>query len=240
MSEQKYDKCPHGYGLCECGCGMKTELAKRTYRGRGVFKGEPMRFVSGHQYRMKRLKPRPTPIAIDLNTFAIPLCGEKGDGLVTLVSAEDLDTVVQHRWVAMTVDGITYATTRVVGDRETAVLMHRLILGAGLGEMVDHASGNGLDNRRGNLRLANPSTNAFNSVRKRSISPFRGVFQTKNSGWRASICVGGKTRIIGLYETAVEAAKSYDREARMAHGEFAVLNFPEIGERGDHGSSSKI
>ena len=228
------------HGLCECGCGERTELSWRSDSRRGVIKGQPLRFVNGHQYRMKRQKPRPSPIAIDVNTFAIPLCGSKADGLVSLVSAEDIGLVAQHRWRPMTVDGTTYATTKVAGDREKTVLMHRLILGSGSGEIVDHASGNGLDNRRSNLRHASHSTNAFNSVRKRSVSPFRGVQQVKGSRWRAHICVGGKTRVIGFYETAIEAAKSYDREAREGHGEFAVLNFPEIGERGDYGSPESV
>lgn len=36
-------------GLCECGCGQRTELATRTDRRRGLVAGQPRRFVTGHK-----------------------------------------------------------------------------------------------------------------------------------------------------------------------------------------------
>ena len=42
---------PHGYGLCHCGCGEKTDLAPQTHRSRGWVNGEPVRYVRGHQAR---------------------------------------------------------------------------------------------------------------------------------------------------------------------------------------------
>lgn len=43
-------------GLCACGCGQATSLAKRNYRYMGIMKGEPMRYVvrhgSGHVRRL--------------------------------------------------------------------------------------------------------------------------------------------------------------------------------------------
>lgn len=36
-------------GLCECGCGQKTNLARQDDKKRGYIKGEPVRFVRGHQ-----------------------------------------------------------------------------------------------------------------------------------------------------------------------------------------------
>lgn len=38
--------------LCECGCGEETARAKRTYGYRGV-KGQPLRFVNGHNSRLR-------------------------------------------------------------------------------------------------------------------------------------------------------------------------------------------
>ena len=37
--------------LCECGCGRPVPIAKRTNRSRGHIKGQPIRFVKGHQGR---------------------------------------------------------------------------------------------------------------------------------------------------------------------------------------------
>ena len=43
-----------GRGLCECGCGQKTNLADGNNAAKGWVKGEPVRYVSGHQTRAKR------------------------------------------------------------------------------------------------------------------------------------------------------------------------------------------
>lgn len=46
-------------GLCQCGCGQLAPIATRTVTSRGRFKGQPMRFIRGHNsYGMDRSKPR--------------------------------------------------------------------------------------------------------------------------------------------------------------------------------------
>lgn len=40
-----------GNGLCGCGCGQKTQLAPYADNRRGLKKGEPQRFVNGHNRR---------------------------------------------------------------------------------------------------------------------------------------------------------------------------------------------
>jgi hypothetical protein len=39
---------PVPYGKCHCGCGQKTNLAKKTITAKGIVKGEPMRYLRGH------------------------------------------------------------------------------------------------------------------------------------------------------------------------------------------------
>lgn len=38
--------------LCECGCGEPAPIARRTFTHLGHKKGEPIRFIRGHQMRM--------------------------------------------------------------------------------------------------------------------------------------------------------------------------------------------
>jgi len=38
--------------LCECGCGLPTPVATRTKTGRGQIKGQPLRFINGHNSRL--------------------------------------------------------------------------------------------------------------------------------------------------------------------------------------------
>jgi len=46
------------YGYCQCGCGEQTKLAKVTSRRDGHVKGEPLRFVHGHNGRVADATPR--------------------------------------------------------------------------------------------------------------------------------------------------------------------------------------
>lgn len=43
--------------LCECGCGAPAPFAKATSRRKGHVKGEPTRFISGHNNRGKAKSP---------------------------------------------------------------------------------------------------------------------------------------------------------------------------------------
>lgn len=40
-------------GLCQCGCGEKTRVAKHTDRRAGQFRGQPLAYVNGHNLRGK-------------------------------------------------------------------------------------------------------------------------------------------------------------------------------------------
>lgn len=110
-----------------------------------------------------------------------------------------------------------YARGRVDGE---FVYMHRLLTEAPDGIDVDHANGNGLDNRRGNLRLATRSQNQGN-MRTRRGKRFKGVTFYKRTGkWMARI----QHRHLGYFETEEEAAAAYNEAAAETWGEFARLN----------------
>jgi hypothetical protein len=101
-------------------------------------------------------------------------------------------------------------------------------------KLVDHKSGDGLDNRRGNLRQATTAQNAINKrVSKNSETGFKGVTLNKKTGrFYARISIGGRTRHLGAFATAESAALRHDEMARTTYGDFACLNFPAEGERG--------
>jgi hypothetical protein len=108
----------------------------------------------------------------------------------------------------------------------TPVYMHKLIRPS-LG-MVDHEDGNGLNNRRSNLRPATKSQNAMNNARAVGASGYRGV-TVRGPSFRALLSYNNKRIHIGTYDTAEEAARAWDKAAKEMHGPFAVLNFPEEG-----------
>jgi len=43
-------------GYCECGCGQKTSIAPSSNRRTGAVRGQPRRFVQGHQSRGKSIR----------------------------------------------------------------------------------------------------------------------------------------------------------------------------------------
>ncbi len=97
---------------------------------------------------------------------------------------------------------------------------------------VDHRNGNTLDNRRGNLRPATRYTQAANTLKKRTVAPYKGLSPTIRGTWTASIRADGRRKNLGHFKNPVEAAKAYDAAARAIHGEFACVNFPIGDERG--------
>ena len=160
------------------------------------------------------------------DTYLIRLT--KGHG--TIISAVDAD-LAALTWTALLTPYTVYACRQTPrGDgKQQMVKLHReilaLMLGRDLlaGEEVDHINGNGLDNTRGNLRLATHAENMANS-RKRldNTSGFKGVhWVERKRKWCAQIRFGGKPKHLGLFTSKEAAYAAYCDAAEKYHGEFA-------------------
>ena len=106
------------------------------------------------------------------------------------------------------------------------IYMHREIMNCPGGLEVDHIDGNGLNNRKQNLRVCTRQQNAMNMKRHTdSTSAYKGVHRNKRDGnWCAQIMVNGKKKHLGYYNEIEVAARVYNRAAEKIHGDFANLN----------------
>lgn len=111
------------------------------------------------------------------------------------------------------------------GKRKTYAL-HRLILDAQKGEMVDHRNQDRLDNRRENLRKCTATQNSANmKLSTLNTTGFKGVTYKKDFGkYRACIRINKISKHLGYFTTAKEAALVYNKKALEIFGEFAWLN----------------
>ncbi len=158
-------------------------------------------------------------------------------GMVALVDEEDAARVLARGPWAAQVGAGTYArNVKYLGGGaanpvKSSILMHSLITGW---PYVDHINGDGLDNRRRNLREATHALNMRNKrLYRNNTSGFKGVFRNTEKGraWGARIRLDGRTRRLGNYDTPEDAARAYDAAARKLFGEFGAFNFPLPGER---------
>lgn len=111
--------------------------------------------------------------------------------------------------------------------------IHREILNPPPGKQVDHINGNGLDNRRSNLRLATKSQNMANvRLTKSNKSGVKGVhWRNREKRWVAQLTFQGKTTQLGYFRNIQDAQKKYDDEALKFFGEFAKTNRDLIQEK---------
>ena len=162
------------------------------------------------------------------------------NGWYAVVSARDAPAVRDFSWHLKTggAEGKVYtqASVRHADGRKSSVLLHRWIMSARPGEIVDHKNGDTLDCQRSNLRVTSTRGNAMNvthSTNQRR-GGYKGVSWNKNAQkWEASIGAGpvkpsgrrGKIHL-GLFDDPKRAARVYDAAAKHYFGNLASLNFP--------------
>jgi HNH endonuclease/AP2 domain len=160
-------------------------------------------------------------------------------GLFCLVDDVNYENLSKYNWCAVNVkvksDGRKldrFYAKRVdySSGKPKSTFMHRYILNAPDGLLIDHVNGNSLDNRAVNLRIATKAQNAMNSHCIGKIK-FKGVSLTKSGKYSSKITANWSSKYLGLFNSPEEAARAYDEEARKIHGQFARLNFPNHGER---------
>lgn len=149
-------------------------------------------------------------------------CHSKRDHRLAGVIVDECDVAIlsQRIW-RINILGYVAARNKEHPER-AALLLHRVILGAAAGTIVDHINGNPLDNRRENLRLCSHAENMRNrKVHKNNKLGVKGVHQRRGkNGFCAEIRINGRKLRLGTYMTPEEAHQAYAKASRELHGAF--------------------
>lgn len=151
---------------------------------------------------------------------------ELSRGLRALVDDEDHERLSGYRWFANVKLRTAYAYRTVSLDgKNKNTLLHREIMCAPPGLDVDHINGDGLDNRRENLRICTRAENMRNQTHKAAnkSSQFKGVSWAKQKRkWLAGIRLNERHVFLGYFDREEDARDAYAAAAREAFGDFAA------------------
>ena len=153
------------------------------------------------------------------------------DGYRLIIDAEDEHLLARYTWRALVDRGgkVYFRRKSRAGGKSRSFFLHRTIVNASKGVIVDHHDGDTLNCRRSNLRLGDSILNARNAIKirnRQTTSRFKGVhYRKRERKWKAVIRYDGKQRELGYFSNEVEAAFSYDIASMKYHGDHGRTNF---------------
>lgn len=149
-------------------------------------------------------------------------------GQKVLVDEDDIVLIAEYIWHLHACRNEVYVAAQPgchhAGRKRTFIRLHRLVMGAGPGQQVDHKNLNTLDNRKANLRVCTHTENTWNSrAQSNSRSGHAGVLRSGDR-WSAQIQVHGKHYYLGTYDSIEEAIEVRARAAIEKMGEYARVS----------------
>ena len=146
-----------------------------------------------------------------------------------MVDDEDFEFLNRFKWCAWNPGGNKFYAVRQkegTGHHGVIIKMHKEIMLPPQGKIVDHISGDGLDNRRRNLRICTVAENCYNKTKlPTNPSGFKNVYRSGNQGkWKVEVGKNGVQYFGGVFISKLEAAKKANELMLKLHGEFARLN----------------
>lgn len=149
-------------------------------------------------------------------------------GQLSCIEVEDAEMLGLHNWSASyhRKRENWYAVRNVKGGgrkgKQTTVKVHSVLLPTLEGYVPDHINGNGLDNRRHNLRPATHAQNSQNAkVQRNNKVGLKGVERIYTGRFCAYIRSHGKKKHLGVFDTPEQAHAVYVVAAKEQYGEFA-------------------
>jgi hypothetical protein len=109
---------------------------------------------------------------------------------------------------------------------KTYIYLHRFILNAKKGDIIDHVNRDRFDNRRENLRIASASLNCYNRDVNNNLG--RGIYFDKcGNRYRACISVKNKTLKLGSSKDINKVKMLYNAKAFELYGADAFQHLIE-------------
>lgn len=135
-----------------------------------------------------------------------------------IVDAEDYEWLNQWNW-HISSSGTSEMLYAATGG---GILLHRMLMRVGSDKEIDHINGDGLDDRKANLRPATRAENVCNTLANLpNKTKYRGIVKIDN-GYSARICMRGKRLYLGYFKTQEEASAAYEIAAKEIKGAFYV------------------
>ena len=153
------------------------------------------------------------PLRVDGDVAVIQL----QNGMESIIDLSDYDIANGKNWYASRTGG--YVRTKV---NYKILYLHKLIMAAPIGLVVDHIDGDTFNNRRANLRTASHAENMRNKrMGKRNSSGFKGVyFDPRDQNWRAEITHDMQRHRLGRFDSPEAAYSAYCEANKRLHGDF--------------------
>lgn len=169
--------------------------------------------------RRKKNETRP----VNKSTIRVVL---GSDDQSMLINKADYDLLINLGVGAIRANGYGYATFWLKGKN---YFVHRFILDAKPGDIVDHKNHDILDNRRSNIRICSSSENSCNHSRhSRNTSGKTGVsFDKGMNKWRSYINKEGKRISLGYFDDIEDAISARKQAEEKYYGEFSYKNSME-------------
>lgn len=128
-------------------------------------------------------------------------------GESVFIDDSDFEKLSKFKW---------YLSNGYAISNEKRKKMHRIILDAKPGEIVDHVDRNKLNNTRSNLRIVSKEENIHNQKKRSNTkNRFKGVFyQKKLNLWQARCRMNHRDYFLGYFASEIAAAYAYNLKAK--------------------------
>jgi hypothetical protein len=151
-------------------------------------------------------------------------------GQFAIVDDEDFEKLNQWKWYAAYFkNNKSFYAGHVMRNSDTnkfhRVMMHRIIMQAQTGQIVDHINHNTLDNRHCNLRIVSHLQNCLNRKKQEGKEcAYKGVYCVKNKKKANRYRAWFRHKHLGYFSCPEDAALAYNKAAIAFDQDHSFVN----------------